>query len=52
MARDQSVSGHKEPVGLTENRLQNYLTGPYFTGFLVNSSLLTLQIRRNLSSLS
>jgi hypothetical protein len=27
------------------DRLQKYLSGPYFTSFLVNSSLLTLRIR-------
>jgi hypothetical protein len=32
------------------NRLQKCLSGPYFTGFLVNISLLTLQLRQNLTS--
>ena len=39
-----------QPVGLRLHRLQNHLGGAYFTRFLVNISLLTLQIRENLPS--
>gem|GEM_PF-4554979 len=34
-----------QPVGLEGNRLQIRLTGPYFTAFLTNSSLLVLRKR-------
>jgi hypothetical protein len=35
---------------ISNRQLQNHLGGPYFTGFLVNISILALQGRRNLPS--
>jgi DNA mismatch endonuclease Vsr len=38
---DESIRGAWEPVGLKIDGLQNHLSGPYFTGFFVNISILT-----------